>query len=214
MAKVFKSYELRERPDGKVTLLALNDDGIMETLLKDAKLVVSLEYGKNLPESVGGNDFFLLKKDGDSFLCWVINAIVHIKKCEDFIIQKTSGSLLLRTGEDWYLWKNDEYHYLGKLVLKYGPAFIRDAGKYYEFVYFTPDGKLEKKPCLDYERLEEKIVFSPNGYSGNILRLETKEEGSLFVRIQKVPRCLYHMHGTVPEHYYDFVFVPAESSAE
>ena len=38
MAKVFKSYELRERPDGKVTLRALNDDGIMKHYLKTQNL--------------------------------------------------------------------------------------------------------------------------------------------------------------------------------
>ena len=176
--------------------------------------MVSPENGKKLPESVGGNDFFLLKKDGDSFLCWVINARMHIKKCEDFIIQKTSGSLLLRTGEDWYLWKNDEYHYLGNLVSKYGPAFIRDAGKYYEFVYFTPEGEVMAKLCLDYEILERRVIFSPENSSGNILRLDTTNEGTLFVRIKKSFKEFYHMHRNFPEPCYDFVFVQANGSAE
>ena len=198
MAKVLESYELHQ-VCGKIVLLAMHPPS----------------YRKREPRM--RLSFFVLKKGETFILCWEKNAELQTMTCNEF--QISHGLLLLKWDkENWYWWKKDDFDkkpcLLGKKVSKYGPAFIGGTGNSFEFAYFPPDGKLEKKPCLDYERLEERIVFSSDGYSGNILRLETKEEGSLFVRIKKVPRRLFHKYRTVPERYYDFVFVPAESSAE
>ncbi len=217
MAKVLKSYELREMPDGKVALMVLNSEGIMVPRIAYAKLVENYENGEKLPESVGGNDFFVLKKGETFILCWVKNAELQTMTCNEF--QISHGLLLLKWDEEnWYWWKKDDLDkkpcLLGKQVLKYGPAFIHNATNRLEFVYFD-EGELKRKSCQSYEVLKKEINFSITSnifIIKNVLKLNTVE-GAFFVSIKKLYK-KSKWRNSKCEPFYQFVFTREEYSTD